>query len=141
MKELLGKKITSIFLKDNKKEDSIIFNTDDGMLGFNTYAGCCSETYFSDIIDVKNILGETIIDIEDCRYCDRCQQVNAIPFHKPRQDSDKIWGIKLKSTKGICQIIVRNSSNGYYSGEHSFNPDLKIDDSFFEIKEDYHIKE
>lgn len=75
-----------------------------------TEADCCSETWFADVLNPEAlsyayIIGVEILDLpnpEDSRT---------------RQESDSAYGFTLKTNKGVCTIIYRNSSNGYYCGD------------------------
>jgi hypothetical protein len=33
-----------------------------------------------------------------------------------RQEEDSFYGLKIVTAKGVCDIVFRNSSNGYYGG-------------------------
>ena len=76
---------------------------------FETESDCCSETWFADIVGVQNLLKATITGVEILQLPDPEDA-------RGRQEWDEAYGVKLKTTKGTCDIIYRNSSNGYYSG-------------------------
>ncbi len=110
MKELIGKKINSIQIDEN--QETLFFNTDDGVIVYKTYGECCSDTWFADIIGVKALIGEIVNYVEDI----------SMDFYNTddgrcRQDYDEAYGVKLKTSKGTTDIIYRNSSNGYYGGD------------------------
>jgi len=76
---------------------------------------CCSETWFSDVIDVRTVAYEG--------NDDPIVAVETIPLPEPhdkrtRQDCDKAYGLLFKTRGGgRCTVVFRNSSNGYYGGE------------------------
>jgi hypothetical protein len=81
--------------------------------GYKTDGDCCSETWFADIIGVKNLIRdrrEEVIGIEKL-------DLPAPEDNRNRQDVDQAYGYRLKTKKGDCDIIFRNSSNGYYGGD------------------------
>jgi len=73
---------------------------------------CCSETWISDIIGVDALRGQKVLDIETMETIYEGNDGAA----RSRQEVDQIFGFKLKTQKGCCDIIFRNSSNGYYGG-------------------------
>jgi hypothetical protein len=75
-----------------------------------TCSDCCSETWFADIIGVDNLLCEDTIGIEILDLPDPKDD-------RTRQDYDLAYGFVLKTKKGNCEFIYRNSSNGYYGGD------------------------
>lgn len=107
MKELIGLKINKILVEP--KEARLVFITDKRNIGYSTYGDCCSETWFADIIGVENILSGTVLKIENI-------DLPTIEDGRSRQEHDQFMGIKITTDKGICDIIYRNSSNGYYGG-------------------------
>lgn len=87
------------------------FETEMGPLTFITEGDCCSETWFADVCGVDALLGARILRID----------VLPLPKKAPvdgrcRKDIDKQYGVKFVTTKGWCDVIFRNSSNGYYGG-------------------------
>lgn len=109
MKELIGKKVTGLRINDDQA--ILAFDTDQGVVAYETWASCCSETWFADITGVNALLGGTVreatyVNMDDYNVDDgRC-----------RQYLDEAYGVKLTTDKGYADIVFRNSSNGYYSG-------------------------
>ncbi len=136
MKELKDKIIKSVKIS-GEYQDRIIIDTDNGKFTYITYGDCCSETYFSEVWNVKNMIGKKITEVEDLELVE-----GDAPLRKSRQEVDSIYGIRLKSknddyydTSNNMTIIFRNSSNGYYGG----NIDIGInedDESKLERLED-----
>lgn len=109
MNSLVGRTITALWIE--RDGFTIIFETSEGNVTYVTEEECCSETWFSDITGVENLLGALVVatgdvDLQDYNTDDgRCRHV-----------SDRVYGIKIKTTKGYADIVFRNSSNGYYGG-------------------------
>lgn len=107
MNVLIGKKIRNIILREGEEE--IYFILDDGV--FMAKTDCCSETRISDIINPEFILNNKIVSIEKiempCVNDGRCRQ----------EEDSCFYGIEIKTSKGVCTIAYRNSSNGYYGGD------------------------
>lgn len=108
MKELVGKTILGISV--NPIQSILAIETDQGNENYETYGGCCSETWFADITGVNALLGGTVISVEDMELPDN-------PDDRCRQEHDQFYGVKIITNKGYADIVYRNSSNGYYGGE------------------------
>ncbi len=96
-----------------------------------TYADCCSETWFADITGFDALIDSPVLGIEepdDWRVED----------DRTRQDRDIAYGIKIRTEKGICDIVYRNSSSGYYSGAREKIKELEYNPfAVEEIKDDW----
>jgi len=109
MKELIGK--TIIGLRVNDDQSILTFDHHDGTnTSYETDGDCCSETWFADITGVCALLGGTVIDTENVA-------MESIDDGRTRQEEDQFYGVKLKTDKGLVDIVFRNSSNGYYGGD------------------------
>lgn len=107
--KLLGTTVKEISVEKGTQE-AIRFNYGyNNVLYIGTDADCCSETWFADIVGVKNLIGEHVIGIE---LLDLPQPTDK----RSRQEEDSAYGVRLKTKIGHCDIIYRNSSNGYYGG-------------------------
>lgn len=110
MKELLDKYIGKVFVSKGEVYIKFVANWHDETIAiYETDADCCSETWFADIIGVDALLGERVVGIE-------VMDDWSPDDNRTRQESDTAYGYKLKTKKGITDIIFRNSSNGYYGG-------------------------
>jgi hypothetical protein len=109
MKELIGKTITGLFV--NEDQSGLMFtHPDNEKTCYETYADCCSETWFADITGVSALLDSTVLEVENTDLLET-------EDGRTRQEYDRFYGVKLKTTKGYVDIVYRNSSNGYYGGE------------------------
>lgn len=109
MKELIGKKISG--LRINEDQSILMFDTDQGAVGYVTYGDCCSETWFADITGVSAMLGGTVQTAEEVSM-----DGYNVEDGRTRQEYDEAYGYKLTTDKGYADIVFRNSSNGYYGG-------------------------
>lgn len=115
-KLLLGKTVQKISLctfddsqSYKQPQQCIRFDTDNGTILWETDADCCSETWFADLIGYAHLRGQTVT---------RVVEVD-LPHEdggRTRQEHDMIFGIDLYTSAGVCSLIFRNSSNGYYGG-------------------------
>ena len=138
MKELIGHKIEGIFI--SKQESRLQFKTNKGVITYDTEAGCCSETWFADILNPEDIIGQTITEVDDSGDYDWCEvdETYSVDDGRTRQDYDSVYGYVLNSIKGSCDIIFRNSSNGYYGGSIYLKKDIKkIEAGAKEITQDW----
>ena len=109
MEQLIGKKITE--LRINEDQSVLAFYTDQGVIAYETYGDCCSETWFADITGVSALLGGTVQTADEVSM-----DGYNVEDGRTRQDFDEAYGVKLTTDKGYCDIVFRNSSNGYYGG-------------------------
>jgi len=112
MKELIGKKITGLFV-DSEDQGTLMFKSGEEELVYTGYGDCCSETWFADITGVDCLIGFTVISVESV-------ELNDVFDERTRQEHDEVYGYKIKTNKGYVDIIYRNSSNGYYGGDCEF---------------------
>lgn len=130
MKELVGKLVTNIYVSND--ETFMKFDIkDEQPIIYKAYGDCCSETWFADIIvnwrmtkkDRDNYPLE-VLNCEELDIPEWLQEVIAADG-RGRQDSDAVYGLKLKfkdhAWRPVVEhdltIVFRNSSNGYYGGE------------------------
>lgn len=108
---LLGKLVRNIFVSDDQQyiRFDVGYNQ---VIFFETYGDCCSETWFADVIGVRNLLDCDITGIEILELPDPDDG-------RTRQEVDSAYGVRLKTKAGDCDVIYRNSSNGYYGGSAS----------------------
>lgn len=69
---------------------------------------CCSHSWWNDVYAPKQLLGGTITAV---RHVD---MPNA--DDDPTDDCVQVYGIELVTDRGICTLVFRNASNGYYGG-------------------------
>ena len=133
MKELLNLQIDKIYVE--KGEESIIFITDKRTIKYTAYGDCCSETWFADIIGIENLLGQIVKKVEDI---DMPETYNT-DDGRCRQECDSVYSFKITTDKGYCDIIFRNSSNGYYGGNLEEGQIIEsfCKDNYREITEDW----
>lgn len=115
MHELLNKKIIGLEIYSN--EEALKFITDQGYLVYVCSGDCCSETWFSEILNLDFLIGNKIIEVKEL---DLPEYVDG----NCRQDYDKFYGFRLATKDGHCTIAFRNSSNGYYGGSCSLVKDF-----------------
>lgn len=108
LKAIAGKRIERLEVGD--QEGQLRFTVKDGApVVWQTEGDCCSETWFADIIGTENLVGHEVLKAEEI-------EVPAVEDNRTRQEEDQFYGVRLVTEKGPCEIIYRNSSNGYYGG-------------------------
>jgi hypothetical protein len=111
---LLGERITKVFVSDDQSKlmlfTGYVGDREQHAVVVDTYGDCCSETWFADIVGLHNILKQHVTGIE-------LLELPEPEDGRSRQEEDQQYGVKLRSERGSCDIIYRNSSNGYYGGE------------------------
>ena len=105
-------KVLSVSISNG--ESALMLSLDNGEQVFlNTNSDCCSETWFADIVGLDDLRGESVLGVERLPLP---EWVN-VEDGRGRQDFDDAYAYRLTTAKGDCDIIVRNSSNGYYGGD------------------------
>jgi len=61
------------------------------------------------VIGVEALLGQKVLSVEE-RHLEDPQD------DRSHQDCDEVYSDVLNTAQGRCEIIYRNSSNGYYGG-------------------------
>lgn len=132
MEELVGKTIKRILISSN--DETLVFDTDAGIIAYETYGDCCSSSWFESITGVEALLGQIVLS----------RHALDLPAPEDREykndhyvDSLQDYGEKLSTQKGVVDFVYRNSSNGYYGGSIGYlakAPNIK---GFKEITEDW----
>lgn len=104
---LNGQKILSLHIND----DVLFIHTNEGIHKFSVVGDCCSHSYFYEINNVWQMLGNTVVDIESINM----PEVPASDY-KEYEESLQAYGYKIHTNFGYGLIVFRNSSNGYYGG-------------------------
>ncbi len=107
MKELEGKTISRVLMNDD--DTVIVFETTTGeKIIYEAQGDCCSESWFSSIIGLKNLLGQQVIEVTE--------RPEIGDLESERQENDILYGYFIRMKNGVTEIEFRNASNGYYGG-------------------------
>lgn len=109
MKELIGKTVTGLRINDD--QSILTFDTVFAMIAYMAEGDCCSETWFADITGVDALIGGTVTNVESISM-----DGYNVEDGRCRQEYDEVYGYKITTNKGYCDVVFRNSSNGYYGG-------------------------
>ncbi len=129
VKELIGRKVVAVFVSEG--EGCLKFETNKGDVFYEGYGGCCSETWFSDIIGLHSLLGNLVCAVDKAELSDYNEEDG-----RGRQKWDSVYGFKITSTGGYTDIVFRNSSNGYYGGNAEFCKSVPHGIKFIKIESD-----
>ncbi len=110
MNELMGRLVRAVYLNDDATH--LQFDTDSGPLAYCAEADCCSESWFNHIAGL-DALRERVLQVEEVPVV---VVIEGEPGYSARQEVDEVYGFKLYTLRGICDIELRNASNGYYGG-------------------------
>jgi hypothetical protein len=113
MKELIGKTVTGLRINDDQSilTFDTVFETTGAMIAYMAEGDCCSETWFADITGVDALIGGTVTDVSEISMTGY-----NVDDGRCRQEFDQAYGYKIVTNRGYCDIVFRNSSNGYYGG-------------------------
>lgn len=122
---LLGRNIYGISVSEGEAtlRFDVGFKKDQEYIYITTDGDCCSETWFADIIGVANLLSPDTSAYRGYNDDGKIMGIELLDLPpednspRTRQEYDTLYGIRLRTKKGDCDIIYRNSSNGYYGGE------------------------
>lgn len=107
---LIGKTVLRLFIGPD--ENTLALDVGGTFMAIDTEGDRCSETWFADIVGMDELRGYPIIAAERIDVPERFPQTN----DRSRQEEDEHYAIRLTTASGTCDIIYRNSSNGYYCG-------------------------
>lgn len=110
MQELVGKTIRTIKL--NSDSTTVVFETDDGPVIFDTSGDCCSTSWFEHFTNVKEAIGQKVLKVIERESYEANDSQK-----KEDQDCVQVYGYSIEHT-GLVPLDVefRNESNGYYGG-------------------------
>ena len=98
---LIGQVVTSLWV--DREEERIAIVTDKAVYLFATYAECCSETWFADILGYDALIGATIVAAE-------LKDIEGVDQSRTRQEEDVAYGYTLVTSQGRVDLVFRNSS-------------------------------
>lgn len=105
---LSGRRIVRLDVSDG--EDAIRFTDANGeCVVWATDGDCCSESWWADAFNLAALRGHTVKSV-------RTLEMPAPDDGRTRQESDDAYGFEIVTDAGLCQLVFRNSSNGYYGG-------------------------
>ena len=105
--KLLGTKVEAVMV--SPEGWYLRIDTSAGSFGFFADYDCCSESWFADLTGAEALIGHTITGITEVDLGD-------VADDRCRQEYDLAYGFAFTTTGGRADIVLRNSSNGYYGG-------------------------
>lgn len=114
-RELVGARVLALYVTEG--EDMLALVTDrhgdngGPVLLLDTEGDCCSTSWWADAIGVKQLVNHRVTAVEDIDLADYDTEDG-----RGRQDEDVAYGVRIRTEGGACDLIFRNSSNGYYGG-------------------------
>lgn len=106
LKELIGKKVLTVFMNNNKDKFSIFFD-DNTTARFHVEGDCCSSSWIEHLTYPDDLKEAEILDITE-------QTMEA--REDPEYEYLQVYETRFRTTKGDIVLEYRNSSNGYYGG-------------------------
>lgn len=110
-RSLVGRKVTQIRIDD----EYLVFETESGRVMYTVSGGCCSRSYFYDIVGAGKLLANGPVT-----------QFNQLPVTEAEQEGEwddyvKVYGFEIVSEHPVwgeqtTVVSFRNSSNGEYGG-------------------------
>ena len=126
---MVGRSVASVLVGDG--EHNLCFVMTDGeAITLVAQGDCCSESWFADFNGVDSLRGSVIESVERVEMGD-------VTDARSRQDVDRAYGVKFTTSAGYADLVMRNSSNGYYGGEWSVTRSRQIPEGMTEIDGDW----
>jgi hypothetical protein len=111
IQQLEGNVINSIWVSED--EHDLILSLENGRSFIaSTEGDCCSESWWADIVGVNQIIGSKVIEAGTMPLPEDYNLEDG----RTRDSYDEAYGFKITTERGQCDLIFRNSSNGYYGG-------------------------
>lgn len=108
--DLVGRRIDAVLMSPDQK--SMAFVCGNVVLVATCDGDCCSTTWFADIVGADALWGREVIDAVEIPMPEWVD----VNDGRTRQEEDKAYGVAIRTDRGTCEVIYRNSSNGYYGG-------------------------
>jgi len=125
---LVGTTIYRVLLSTDK--ETIVFDTDQGYIGYATQNDCCNEVWINHADGTEALENAFVFNVEESSWGDWSQ------VRPTRQEEEEQAFWTILTNKGRCKIEVRNSSNGYYGGQVVHLSEIPMQD-MEELKEDF----
>jgi hypothetical protein len=110
VKELVGMRVSRLEVADG--EQYLRFVGEDGRtVCYEAEGDCCSTTWFADILNPGFVVGHQVLSVEQLEMPEGDPEDG-----RTRQESDQLYGFRITTLAGACDVVFRNSSNGYYGG-------------------------
>jgi len=106
---MIGKQVLVLMVSPGEQEVGFI-TTEGTSYVCETFADCCSETWVADILGVQALLSGVVTAFELVEFPE-------VEDGRTRQEFDEFFGFRITTTKGRCDFVFRNSSNGSYGGD------------------------
>lgn len=100
---LKGKRLKTVKFSDQ----SVVFVTEDKEYELTCEGDCCSNSWFDTLTGEEALEDAEVFSIED---------VSMGEVGLEGHECVREYGLKIKTNKGYADIVMRNSSNGYYGG-------------------------
>lgn len=133
LNELKGCKPVGLWVGPVERE--LRLRLEDGrVFSLHTSGDCCSESWWADAFGVRGLYWGKGHPIESAEEIDMPKPED----DRTRQEFDEAYGVRLRiAGGGVCDLIFRNSSNGYYGGWASYAWVDDVPDDWQQIERDW----
>lgn len=140
--ELIGAVLNKVYVNRVKFDgftlydvDTLILETDKGNYKFTVEGDCCSTGYI-DHLGIDRWLTKGFGKIEGVK--DITLDLSDQDIANSSQESDCIYGVRIKTEHGRIHIEHRNSSNGYYGNDYRIEKIESIEPNLYmEVTESF----
>lgn len=94
--------------REGTKQMGLYITTDGDPFYLELAGDCCSESWWSDIVNPENVIGAKVLSVTTSD--------EAVTDERTRQEHDDCTAYTVTTERGVALFKWRNSSNGYYSG-------------------------
>jgi hypothetical protein len=128
--ELRGQRVEALWV--SPEEETMVIVCGARQLQLPTDGDCCSQSWWADAVGVKQLVGATVTGAEEIDLPEPADD-------RSRQEVDSAYGLRITTDRGVCDLIFRNSSNGYYGGSSypRWADGTDIPDDYRQITEDW----
>lgn len=116
MDKLIGAKTKALFI--DKAKERLVFQTDKGDFAFVAEGDCCSQSWFEHLSGVEDLINSKIKSV---------RHVDMGEIAHPSHECLQLYGTRIQTARGVFEIEMRNSSNGYYGGYISQSSNTSLD--------------
>jgi hypothetical protein len=111
LKSMVGLVVTNLYV--SKDAETLTLETDAGrVFHWEVEGDCCSVSWFNDVMGVSALIWKVITKVEGTGGPDDyvCEE------GRHEDECIQVYGYRITTLGGYCDIVFRNASNGYYGG-------------------------
>jgi len=140
IEELYGLKVIGLFVSKEHDLLKIVFEefgVGEKNLILRARGDCCALCWWADVVGAEDLIGGMFLEMEEIDWVD--SESRSMAIEDEYGEYNDVYGIALRTDKGICRVAFRASHNGYYGGywEIYHNEDDTVETEWVQINDEW----